>query len=99
MVRHFPVKSTFVLVSGLVWLILAALLIGPPTGPLEASGSSDTLTVTRAELNGGRLRVEGENANPGAPISVDGVTMGTADADGSFRVEADGFDSASCQDG
>ncbi len=79
-VRHFPVKSTFVLVSGLVWLILSALLIGPPIGPLQASSSSDTFAVTRAELNGGRLRVEGENANPDAMVFIDGVAMGNADA-------------------
>jgi len=97
MVRHFRVESPIILVSGLVWLMLAAFLIGPPTGPLEASSSSDTLTITRAELDRGRLRVEGENAGPGATVSVDGVSMGNADAEGRFRVEADGFDSASCQ--
>ena len=106
MVRHFPVKSTFVLVSGLVWLILTGLLVGPPTGPLEASSSSDTLAVTRAggdlvitraEMNGGRARIEGQGAQPDAAISVDGVAMGDSDAQGDFRVEADGFGSASCQ--
>ena len=98
MVRHFPSKSPYILVIVLVAVILATLLNGPPTETLKASSSSVTLTVTRAELDGGRLRVEGEDADPNATISIEGVAMGNADADGRFRVEADGFLSATCPD-
>ena len=100
MVRHSPGKSICVLVSGVVGLILVALAIGLPTGPLEASGSSGTLMVTQAELDRGRLRVEGEDANQNATITVRSSASeatGESDAQGRFRVEADGFDSVSCQ--
>lgn len=98
MIRRFPSKSRGVLIGGgAVGLILIALSIGLSSWPIEAGGSSDSLTITRAELDRERLRIEGENARPNASISVDGVVMGTADARGRFRVEADGFSSATCQ--
>ncbi len=98
MIRRFPAKGTGVLVGGgAVGLILIALSIGLPSWPLEASAGSNSLSLTRAELDRGRLRIEGENAGPNASISVDGVVMGTADAQGRFRVEADGFSPAGCQ--
>lgn len=46
--------------------------------------------VTRAEVSGDRLRVEG-SATPGRPITVDGVVMATSDGDGTFRVERSGY--------
>jgi len=63
--------------------------VAPPTG--------GDFVITRAEMNGGRVRIEGEGAQANATISVDGVAMGSADAQGRYRVEADGFGSASCQ--
>lgn len=49
------------------------------------------LTVTRAELKSGQLRVEGQGAIPGTPISIDGVVHGTAASDGTFRIELTNF--------
>ncbi len=54
------------------------------------------ITVTRAELNGTRLRVEGNGAVPNATITIDGIAMGTAGSDGSFRIERDPFTSSTC---
>jgi hypothetical protein len=73
-----------------VALAAGAMLIAVPAA-LAA------LSVTRAELSGGQLRVEGQDATPSATIAVDGVAMGTAGADGRFRVERSGFSSATCR--
>ncbi len=48
------------------------------------------MTVSRAELGGSRLRIEGR-ATANRTITVDGVAMGTSDGSGSFRIERDGF--------
>src|SRR6186713_1643686 len=48
------------------------------------------VTVSRAELSGTRLRVEG-TASPNRTITVNGVALGTSDSSGSFRVERDPF--------
>ena len=55
-----------------------------------ATVADAAVTVSRAELNGGRLRIEGQAA-ANRTITVDGVAMGTSDGSGSFRVERDGF--------
>jgi hypothetical protein len=49
-----------------------------------------TVTVSRAELSGFRLRIEGRAA-ANRSITVDGVAMGTSDGSGDFRIERDGF--------
>ena len=49
-----------------------------------------TVSVSRAEVNGARLRIEGRAA-ANRSITVDGVAMGTSDGSGSFRIERDGF--------
>ena len=53
--------------------------------------------VTRAELDEGRLRIEGEGATPGSSISVDGMSLGSADDRGRFRIELEDFSPSSCQ--
>jgi probable HAF family extracellular repeat protein len=55
------------------------------------------IAVTRAELNGGELRVEGQGAQAGATITVDGVAMGTAASDGRFSIRRAGFTSPTCR--
>lgn len=58
------------------------------------------VSVTRAELSGGQLRVEGSGAAPNATVTVTSPesTAGRAgDGSGSFRVEASGFSSSTCQ--
>ena len=57
--------------------------------------TAQALSTTRAELSGGQVRVEGENAVPNADITLDGIVMGSADGDGEFRVEGS-FSSATC---
>jgi len=72
---------------------LAALLLAIPATALAA------VSVTRAELKSGQLRVEGRGALPGATITIssDSVATGRADSSGSFRVEASGYASSTCR--
>jgi Putative Ig domain len=67
--------------------LLAALLL---IVVVAAAAAEAAVTVTRAEVNGSRLRVEG-NALPNRTIMIDGVAMGTSDGGGTFRVERDPF--------
>ena len=55
-----------------------------------ATVADAAVTVSRAEVNGSRLRVEGR-ATADRTITVDGVAMGTSDGSGNFRIERDGF--------
>jgi hypothetical protein len=48
------------------------------------------VSISRAELSGTQLRIEGQAA-PNRTITVDGVAMGTSDAGGRFRIERSGF--------
>jgi probable HAF family extracellular repeat protein len=72
-------------------LLAAVVLLAAAPAALAA------LSVTRAELNGGQLRVEGQGATPNATITIDGVAMGTAESDGRFRIERSGFSSPTCR--
>ena len=57
------------------------------------------ITVTRAELKGTALRVEGSAAVPNATITVSSPQQsvtGRADGNGAFRVEQDPFTSSTC---
>jgi hypothetical protein len=67
--------------------LLAALLL---TLVVAAAAGEAAVTVTRAEVNGSRLRVEG-SALPNRTITIDGVAMGTSDGGGTFRIERDPF--------
>jgi hypothetical protein len=70
---------------------LAALLVVALVAVLGAATVADAaVTVSRAELDGSRLRLEGR-AGANRTITVDGVAMGTSDGAGSFRIERDGF--------
>ncbi|HET9858881.1 MAG TPA: hypothetical protein VFQ19_03805 [Nocardioidaceae bacterium] len=73
-----------------VLLLSVILLLAWP------SPSYADVSVDRAELSGGDLRVEGE-AEPDAAILIDGVERGSADGDGEFRIEISGFSSPTCQ--
>jgi hypothetical protein len=57
---------------------------------LAASAALAAVSISRAELNGTRLRIEGR-ATANQTITVDGVAMGTSDAAGNFRIERDPF--------
>lgn len=65
-------------------VLVAAVLVGVLAGPALA------VTVTRAEVSGTRLRLEG-TAVPSRDITADGVVLGRSDGSGAFRIERDPF--------
>src|SRR3954471_23241319 len=68
-------------------LVVPVLLVlsGVTAQPAQAA-----VTVTRADLSGTSLRVEG-TATANRDITVDGAVMGRSDATGSFRIDATGY--------
>ena len=77
--RRFGPRRRAVILAG---VLAVAVVVGAIA---EAA-----VTVTRAEMNSSRLRVEGQ-ALPNRAITVDGVTLGTSDGSGQFRIERDPF--------
>jgi hypothetical protein len=73
------VKNTMFMLACALVLVLA----------VEGRGYG-AVTVSRSEMIGGNLRIEG-TALPLRAITVDGVTMGTSAGDGRFRVERSGY--------
>jgi hypothetical protein len=74
-------------------LLLAAL------GLLVVPASASAVTVSRAELSGGNLRVEGRAA-ANATVTVaspESTASRSSDGSGNFRVETSGFRSSTCQ--
>src|SRR4051794_31533835 len=72
-------------------LILAALLALP--------ASASALTVSRAQLSGGELRVEGTNAARGIFITAESSTSAAgsrSDLNGSFKIQGTGFRAPDC---
>jgi hypothetical protein len=67
-----------------------AAAVAAVVGAFAVSAALGNVTVSRAELTGTRLRVEG-TALPSRTITVDGVAMGTSDGAGRFRIERDPF--------
>jgi Putative Ig domain len=57
---------------------------------LAASAAQAAVSISRAELSGTQLRIEGQ-ASPNRTITVDGAAMGTSDGSGRFRIERSGF--------
>lgn len=81
-------RRSYVKSRGLTALAVAGLLT--VVGAAFAATALATVDVSRAELSGTRLRIEG-TALPNHPITVDGVAMGTSDGNGLFKVERDPF--------
>src|SRR5215216_6722518 len=54
------------------------------------SAAQAAVSISRAELSGTQLRIEGQAA-PNRTITVDGVAMGTSDGGGKFRIDRSGF--------
>lgn len=81
--RHQPKARSrnYRIVTGSLALLMLLVL---------AATAAATVAVSRAELSGGRLRIEG-TALPSRSITVDGVGMGTSNTSGEFRIERDGF--------
>ena len=68
------------------WLVpTTAVLIVALAEPAFAA-----VTVTRAEVSGSGLRIEG-SAIAARNITVDGIVMGTSDSSGSFRIQRDPY--------
>ncbi|TML36822.1 MAG: hypothetical protein E6G27_18610, partial [Actinobacteria bacterium] len=75
---------------GLVSSLALGLMALAPTAAHAA------VQISRAELNGGQLRVEG-TATPNANVVIDGgAATGPADSSGAFRIEKTGFASPTC---
>jgi hypothetical protein len=55
-----------------------------------ASTAQATVSISRAELSGTKLRIEGQAA-ANTTITVNGVAMGTSDGAGNFKIERDPF--------
>lgn len=81
--------------TAVLLVALALVAVAPPAGAAP--------TVARAELSGGRLRVEGRSAVAGGTVTIASPTAGepavsvAADGRGEFRAEADGFRSSTCR--
>lgn len=73
-------------------LLAPALAVAVPTAAHAAVG------LTKAELNGTQLRVEGSGALPQHTITVNpGGVTGTSDANGSFKIQYTPYNSTTCQ--
>ncbi len=57
---------------------------------------SAAVSISRAELKGTQLRIDGSGAKPNAAIAVDGTRIGQADSSGKFSVQKNPFSSATC---
>jgi hypothetical protein len=55
-----------------------------------AATAEASVRISKAEMNSTQLRLEG-TANPNATITVNGVAMGTSDANGNFKIEKDPY--------
>jgi hypothetical protein len=77
--------------------LFSVLALGLLLGLWGPQSAFAAMTVTRSELSGGQLRVEGQGAVPNTAISIDGVVRGTTDSTGRFRIEATNFSSPTCQ--
>jgi hypothetical protein len=65
---------------------------------LVAASAEAAVTITRSELNGSQLRVEGGGALPNARVTVDpGAVTGTSDSSGAFRIESSSYSSSTCR--
>jgi len=70
---------------GLVLVALAAVLSVVWAGTAQAA-----VTISRAEVSGDRLRIEG-TATASRPITVDGVQMATSSSSGDFKIDRSGY--------
>ncbi len=77
------------------WLVPAIVVM---TMAAFVSTAEAAVTVTRAELNSGQLRVEGTGALPNHVVTVSpGNVTGTSDANGAFKIQTSPYSSSTCQ--
>src|SRR4051812_5778979 len=75
---------------------IAALTIA--TLGLVASSADAAMRISRSELSGGQLRVEGSGALPSHVVTITpGPVTGTSDSSGSFRIQTSPYSSSTCQ--
>jgi large repetitive protein len=77
-------------------IVALVVVLGALSAPSAAVAA---ISVTRAELNGTALRVEGSGAVPNSTITVSSPQQsvtGRADATGAFRIQQDPFTSSTC---
>src|SRR5215211_6042127 len=79
--RSPQVLLRFAMVSAAVGMLVLIIV---------TSTAQATVSISRAELNGTKLRIEGQAA-ANKTITVNGVAMGTSDGTGAFRIERDPF--------
>lgn len=86
--NHLPVGP-----RGFGWA--AALIIAFGVGAVSARAA---ITLTRAELKGTQLRVQGSGALPNHTVVVTpGSVVGASDSTGAFRIETTPYSSPTCQ--
>jgi Putative Ig domain/Abnormal spindle-like microcephaly-assoc'd, ASPM-SPD-2-Hydin len=74
-------------------VIAAAVAFG-----VVAVGAQAAIALTRAELNGTQLRVEGSGALPNHAVTVSpGSVVGSSDSTGAFKIEASPYSSSTCR--
>lgn len=65
---------------------------------VAAVSAQAAITLTRAELKGTQLRVEGSGALPNhAVVVTPGSVTGTSDGSGAFRIDASSYSSSTCR--
>lgn len=72
------------------WVVVAMVVLAAVAALTWPGVSYAVASVSRAELSGDRLRIEG-TAAANRTITVDGVAMGTSNGAGQFRVERSSF--------
>lgn len=73
----------------------AVLLLALMVAGVTMTAASAAVTVSRAEMNSGQLRLEGR-ALVNRTITVDGVPMGASDSSGDFRIQRSFTPPADC---
>ena len=75
--------------------IVAASIAAFGVGAVNAQAA---ITLTRAELSSGQLRVEGNGALPNHSVVVGpGAVVGTSDSNGAFKIQTSPYSSSTCQ--
>ena len=67
-------------------LALALVALTAVLSVALAGTAQAAVTVSRAEVSGDRLRIEG-TATASRPITVDGVQMATSSSSGTFKID------------